>query len=226
MATKVLRGLSQREPYLAFGGKIKPNEIDEYYQYVVMKPGISGSAIVATTAGTATAGTVAIAYPAYPRSLSMTYVDASGTTAIATVTVSGHDQFGSVISEELIMTQLGTATTQGTKIFAYVGTVAFTGANRAAGDDMSVGYGGADGTAKFGLPNKVSGSADVLRYTWLDNAVSKQGTCTVDIVNHAIVVATGTVSNQDDHIFLIKANYNKDDNEECKLTNATTITNA
>ena len=224
--TKVLTGLSKHEPYLAFGGKIKQQEIDQYQQYCVLRPGISGSAIVATTAGTAASGTVAINYPDYPRNLSMTYVDASGTTAIATVVVHGHNQFGSVISENFVMTQLGTATTEGTKVFAYVGTVTFTGANRAAGDDMSVGYCSADGTARFGLPTRVAGSADVKRYTWLDNTVTTQGTCTVDTVNHAVILATGTVSNQDDHIFLIKANYLTDDDEMCKVANATTITKA
>lgn len=226
MADSQLPGLSRTTPYLAFGGKIKQHEVDQYQQYCVLRPGISGSAIVATTAGTATAGTIAINYPDYPRNLSMTYVEASGTAAIATVSVDGHDQFGNVINESFVMTNLGTATTNGTKVFAYVGTVTFTGSGRASGDDMSLGYCSADGTTKFGLPSKVSGSADVLRYNWLDNTASKQGTCTVDTTFHAVVLATGTVSNQDDHIFLIKAEYLSDDNEMCKLTNATTITNA
>jgi len=224
--SKELTGLSRTTPYLAWGGKIKQQEVDQYQQYIVMKPGVGDSAIVATTAGTAAAGTVAIPYPDYPRNINMKYVEASGTAAIATVVVDGHNQFGEVISESFVNTNEGTVTIDGTKVFSYLGTVTFTGAGRAAGDDMAMGYCDTDAVARYGLPTKVSGSAEVVRYTWLDNGSSKQGTCTIDTVNHAVITATGTVSPQDDHIFLIKANYLTDDDEMCKLANSTDITTA
>jgi len=228
MADEMLTGISGVGglPYLALGGKIKQREIDQYQQYVVMKPSIGASAVVAECSGTATAGTIAINYPDYPRNLSMKYVEASGTAAVATATVHGHDQFGNVISENLVNTNSGAVTVNGTKVFSYVGTVTLGGASTAAGDDVAIGYVNADGTTKFGLPTKVRGSADVKRYTWVDNATTKQGTCTVDTTIHAVVLATGTVSNQDDHIFLIKSNYAVNDNEVCKVTNSTDITNA
>src|SRR3990167_11974 len=94
-----LVGLEQSQPYLAWGGKIKPREVDQYQTWIIGHPNISASAIVAECSGTATAGTVAVSYLDYPRSLAMKYVEASGTAAIATATVSGKDQFNNVISE-------------------------------------------------------------------------------------------------------------------------------
>lgn len=225
--TKVLTGLSKNNPYLAMGGKIKPREIDQYMFYPVMKPGISASAVVATTAGTATAGTVAINYLDYPRNLSVKFVESSGTAWNTSVTVYGKNQFGSVINESFACAGDGTITVHGTKVFDYVGTVTMTNASGAdAADDMAVGYCSADGTTKFGLPTKVAGSADIKRFTWLDNATSKQGTATVDTTFHAIVTAIGTVSNQDDYLFWVKPNYVSDDNEMMLGSNPSSITNA
>ncbi len=225
--TKVLTGLSKNNPYLAMGGKIKPREIDQYLIYAVQKPAIGDSAIVATTAGTATAGTVAINYLDYPRNLSVKFVESSGTAWNSTVTIYGKDQFGNAISEDFSIAGDGTITVHGTKVFDYVGTVAMANASGAAGaDDMAVGYCSADGTTKLGLPTKVSGSADIKRFTWLDNGASKQGTATVDTTFHAIVTGVGTISNQDDYIFWIKPNYVSDDNEMLLTSNPTNITNA
>lgn len=226
MATKVLRGLSRTTPFLAWGGKIKPNEIDEYKQYVILKPSILGSTIVAACSGTALSGTVARNYLDYPRNVRANFIEASGTGWTGTLTVKGKDQFGNVISENIVNAALGTTATNGTKVFAYVGTVTHANTGAAAGDDWSLGYCNIDGTTKFGLPNKISGSADIRFITWLDNGVSTPGTVTVDKVNHAIVTQIGTVSNQDDLIIGFIPNYKTDDNEECLLGNPSSVTNA
>ena len=214
MATKQVTGLSKTTPYLALGGKIKPQEIDLAFQYVVTHPSISASAIVAECSGTATAGTLTVAYMDYPRTLSMKYVEASGTAAIATATVYGKDQFGTVISEAFVNTNLGTVTVEGTKIFAYVGTVTLGGASTAAGDDVAIGYSSAGGTAQFGLPWKVGAASDVKSSLWSDNsAACKQGTCSVSTTLHAVKLAVGTISDQDTFIWLVKPSYRSDDNE-------------
>jgi len=223
MADKQLVGLERTTPYLALGGKIKPTEMDVLWQYCIIKPSNSNSAIVNTANGTALAGTVTLAYPDYPRSLSFTFTEASGTAAIATATISGKDQFGSVITEELVCTNLGTSTTYGTKVFAYVGTVTLAGSDRASGDAHQIGYSDADGTALFGLPAKIGTASDVKRVTWLDNATSKPGTVTVNTTLHAVKVATGTVSPQDDFIILYKPDYRVNDNEASKIDSATYI---
>jgi len=215
-----LVGLEKTTPYLAWGGKIKPKEIDQYVQYHVCHPGISASAVVAACAGTGVTGTVATAYLDYPRTLSFKYVDASGTTAISTATVTGHDQFNQLVTEEMVFTQLGTGTTQGTQVFAHVGTVTFAGANRASGDDQAIGYGNAGGTAMLGLPCKVDSAADVISVNWIDNSTAaKPGTCTIDTNQHAAKMAVGTLSDQDDYIFLIRPTFDTNDDESCKGDN-------
>ncbi len=220
---KQLVGLEKNTPYLAWGGKIKPTEMDALWQYCVIKPSNSNSAIVNTANGTSLAGTITLAYPDYPRSLSFTFTEATGTDALATAVVKGHDQFGNVIEETFACDNLGTSTTYGTKVFAYVGTVTLSGVTRAAGDANQIGYSDADGTAIFGLPAKVGAATDVKRVLWNDNGTGKPGTCTIDTTLHAFKLAVGTISPQDDYLVMYKPNYRADDNETTTLGTASYI---
>lgn len=219
-------GLKKHYPDIGFGlTRVKQSDIDEYYQYCIMKPAVGTADIVGVTVGTSLIGTVAINYPDYPRSLLVGWADASGTTFVGTAVITGSNQFGKNISETFVNTTGGTTNVQGTKVYAYVGTLTLSHAAGAAGDSVTVGYGIAAGTAKFGLPNKVAGSADVRRVTWVDNGSTKQGTATIDHANHAFL-PKNAVSATDDYVVTMRANYVTDDDHECEMTNATLITNA
>lgn len=229
---KLLTGLSKTVPYLALGGKIKQREIQQVLSYVIAAPNTSASAIVAATSGTATAGTVGTATLDYPRNIAVKFVEASGTAWNSTVTVYGKNQFGEAINEAFSVAGDGTVTVNGTKVFAYVGTVAMANASgAAAGDDMCVGYVSAGGTAMFGLPTKISGSADVINLRWIDGAHgtgaltgNKRGTATVDTSFHAII-PTADIASDDDWIVMYKSDYRVDD-DEYTPQNVDTVTNA
>lgn len=203
-------GLGKHEPYLALGGKIRPSEIDEIKQYVFLKPAVGDSAIMAAMSGTASAGTIALTELDYPRNLSVKFVEASGTAWVATAVVTGKDQFGVAITESFVNTNEGTVTVNGTKIFSSVSALALTSASAASGDDVAVGYCISAGTAKLGLLTKISSAQDVKRVTWVDNAVNKPGTVTVDTANHAIIVSAD-IAAADDYIVWVKPNYFADD---------------
>jgi len=221
-----LTGLSKNYPGFANElSRVKPRDIDEYIQYGVFYPEVGTTCVITATNGTSVAGTVARNFLDYPRSLLVGWADDSGTALVGTVTIDGKDQFGEVITETFVNTTGGTTNVQGTKVFDYVGTVTIASTGGAAGDAVTVGVGIAAGTAKFGLPNKVMGSADVLRYNWIDNGSSKEGTCTIDKVNHAFIPAAA-VAAADCHIVVIRPKYTTNDDHECQATNSDLISNA
>jgi len=219
---KQLVGLERSQPYLALGGKIKPTEIDAMWQYVIMKPSVSDSAVMNTANGTSLTGTVTLAYPDYPRSLCYKFTDATGTTCISTATIYGKDQFGNTISEAIVQTQTGTSTTNGTAVFAYVGTITLGHANAAAGDAHQIGYAIGAATATFGLPLKCGTAADVKKVTWVDNGVVTPGTATfVASVNGLKFGAA--IEAADDYIVFYKPDYRVNDDEHCNMASEASI---
>lgn len=205
------RGLSQTVPYLAWGGKIKPQEIDQVQQLVYLKPSASDSAIMNALSGTGLAGTITKGELDYPRNIQITFTDASGTTWNCSVVVAGKDQFGNTISETFALAGEGTLSTNGTKIFDKVTSVVNTpSAGSAAGDDIKIGYAVAAGTAKLGLLSKVGAVSDVKRVQWNDNGTLKPGTVTVDKTYHAITLG-GAISGDDDYVVFYKPDYTADD---------------
>ena len=223
---KISTGMSKNFPGFAHDlTRVKPRDIDEEIQYCIIKPGCGTAAVVADTDGSAAAGTFAVNEPDYPRSIAVAWCDASGTTLVGTAIISGKNQFGDVISETFVNTSGGTTHVQGTKVFGYFGTCTLTHANGAAGDTITVGYGTALGTARFGLPNKVSGSADVKRVTWIDNGAAKPGTATIDTANQAILLGAH-IEAADEYIITLRPNYTTDDDHQCKITNSALVTNA
>lgn len=205
------RGLSQTVPYLAWGGKIKPQEIDMVQQLVFLQPDASDSAIMNALSGTGLVGTVTLGELDYPRNIQVTFTEASGTAWSGAVTVNGKDQFGNVISEVFNIAGDGTISINGTKIFDKVTSITnLPSAGSAAGDDVKVGYAVAAGTAKLGLLSKVGAASDVKRVKWNDNGTLKPGTVVVDTTYHAIKLA-GAISGDDDYIVLYKPDYTADD---------------
>jgi hypothetical protein len=208
-------GLGKHEPYLAFGGKIKPTEIDETKQYVYLKVSGSDSAIMnacALGSVTSATGTITLAYPDYPRNLMATFTETGGTVAKATATVTGKDQFGKVISENYACVSLGTTGVAGTKIFDQITAVsAVVGSFGTGVIDLKIGFPIGAASAKFGLPTKIGAATDVKRVTWVDNGVVTPGTVVVDTTNHAFTSGGAITAAQDDFVVLVKPNYTTDD---------------
>lgn len=209
-------GLSKHEPYLSLGGKIRPTEVDRLEVFYYLKPSVSDSAVMNTLSGTASAGTVTLAYPDYPRNLKATFTEASGTAWAATATVTGKDQFGNAVSEAFAHVNLGTSIVYGTKVFAEVTAVALEGASGAATDDVKIGYVIEAGTAKLGLFTKIGAANNVRRVHWVDNGVSTPGTVSIDTTYHAFKPGAA-IAAADDYIAYVKPNYTTDDNEITNL---------
>lgn len=157
--------------------KVTPDEIDAYQQYQVINPSIS-----ATHFGSATAGTVSQVVAIglgntvadYPRTIAAIF---SGSASVSgTVAVTGKNQFGVTITENLGLAQ-GTqeaGTVNGTSIFAEVSAATATMGTGVTGTGtVSLGVPVAGTAAKFGLPSKIAAAADVKAITWTDeNGVS------------------------------------------------------
>lgn len=162
---------------------ISPDELDEYNQYTVQNPSISINAL-GTYAGTgaANSGIAPLSLRCdYPRNLLLTV---SGGTVGGTLTVKGQDQFGGTNTETIgagtyLTGTAGTLTTNGSTIFATIGTLIWNATNNNTGT-VAVGYhsgtaggvagtGNAVGTPKFGLPQRIGGSADIKFINYINN---------------------------------------------------------
>lgn len=160
--------------------QMTPDEMDRYEQYQVIHPSVSAT-FVGTAAGTQTQS-VALTLSAvrldYPRNLLYGIV---GTADVGgTLTVSGKDQFGQVISESVGSGTAAAGTPAfaiaGTKIFAEVtgGTVTFATSAGQGNGTARVGVAiGTATTAKFwiGLPTKIAGTSDIKNITWIKENV-------------------------------------------------------
>jgi len=208
-------GLGKTTPYLAWGGKIQPTEIDSIKEYVYLKVDGSDSAIMnacALGSVTSATGTITLAYPDYPRNLLVSFKETGGTVCDATATVTGKDQFGEVVSEEYACVSLGTTSVAGTKIFDQITAVsAVVGSYGTGAVDLRVGYVVGGGTIKLGLYDKISTAQDVKRVTWIDNGDSKPGTVVVDTTNHGITLGGAITDAQDDFVVKVKPSYTDDD---------------
>ena len=208
-------GLGKTTPYLAWGGKIQPTEIDDIKQAVYLKVSGSDSAVMnacALGSVTSATGTITNGYPDYPRNLLVSFKETGGTVAKATATVTGKDQFGKAISETYACVSLGTTGVAGTKIFDQITAVsAVVGSFGTGAVDLRVGFPVGAGTVKFGLPNKITAATDVKRVTWVDNGVVSPGTVVVDTTNHGFTSGGAITAAQDDFVVWFKPNYSDDD---------------
>lgn len=159
------------------GIEVTPDEMDIYMVEHISHPG-TGVASIGTAAGTAGSGGIAplVTDLDYPRNVLVTVITGAGTAMGGTIVVSGQDQFGGTLTETIAVASVDPGgTTAGTAIFARIGTMTYT--KVASLGTINVGYpsGTAAGIAAiFGLSNKIGGTADIKRATWIDNDVAKQ----------------------------------------------------
>lgn len=180
------------------GNQVTPDEIDRYEVYSVVHPAIS-----ATFFGTATAGTVSQVVAIglgntradYPRSVAAVFTGSASVSG--TVVVTGVNQFGETISESLALAQ-GTQTIgTGNSLAAYARVTAATatfGTGVIGTGTVSLGVAIAGTAARFGLPVKIGGTADVKSITWTKDglAVALNGGTIGSYVNPTYHTFAGT----------------------------------
>jgi hypothetical protein len=137
-----------------------------------------GTDIWGSVAGTASQSKAIVldqVRPDYPRNIRLVYSIASGSAGGGTATVVGKDQFGSAISETLSIafaTNAGTAT--GTKVFAYFSTATITFATAEDNGTVQITPDAIGTTCLFGLPSKISSTADVVLFNFGSAGIAKQ----------------------------------------------------
>lgn len=208
-----MSGLKQHSPELQAGYKSSPDEMDMYQIYHILHAGTAPDAI-GTAAGTAVSGGIAplLTELDYPRNVLFSY--SAGTTTGATLVVKGQDQFGGTVTETIaVAAASGGGTTAGTSIFARVGTMTYTKDSQTGTLDVGYAIGTGASTPVFGLPNKISGSADIKHGLWIDNDVAKvmtrEGTASPALVAvqsiHAVrIEVTGGIVPADSFIVTYK----------------------
>jgi len=198
------------QPEVRFNGeKIDPDEINRVETYTIACPyaETAGSAFVGTAAagksGDAAGGFVILNQQLdYPRNLKLTIVNTAGSLNAGTVAVTGKDQFGQTISEN-IGYALGTATQgkAGTKIFSKVTAATITwGTGQVQNGTPYLGVAGGTESGSnvywLGLPVRIGAASDVIGLSYAKNFVTQvlnAGTpsALIDTVNHSF---TGTVA--------------------------------
>src|SRR5260221_569098 len=156
LRTTSTTGAANPTPTLA----ITPDEIDRYEVVTIVNPNtLTANAFIGTyaVAGTSAANSLVIvnAIPDWPRNLEYS-ITGTGAGMAGTTTVTGRDQFGSVITETI---SIGTAsnggTTAGTKVFAQVTSGTHNFGTAVGNGTARLGLGTTGTTAMFGLPFKV-----------------------------------------------------------------------
>jgi hypothetical protein len=153
----------------AAGNKVTPDEIGFDMTFSVINPSISNEWF-GTCKGTSTQAVAITAINPisdYPRNLRINVDCASGSTKGGTAVINGKDQFGSVISESLVVTTAANGgTTLGTKVFDQFtsGTFTFDTCNAGNGT-VHLGVGTAGTTSLFGLPWRLGGTTDIKKIT-------------------------------------------------------------
>lgn len=208
---------------IARDAKISPAKLDRYEQYVVMKPSASTTWVVDTedvSGGDVSGATINNARCDYPRNLLLSATDNSGTDLSVTATVTGKDQFGNTISEQ-IGSATGAASAAGSKIFATITSVSMSVSGNAASDTASIGFVIANSdTAKLGFPFKIDAYDDVKMVTWVDNGTNKMeavASADVDTTYHAYQ-PNNNIAAADDYVFLVKpSKWKKDQSTDAGL---------
>lgn len=213
-----MSGFKRSQPGLRFTGNqgaanptaleaITPDEIDRYEVYQVTNPNTLNAASWFGTwavAGTAAAGAMVIrnAVADYPRNAEFA-IAGSATGLAGTASVTGRDQFGSVITETF---GFGSAdnggTVVGTKVFAHVTSGTLTFGTAVGNGTARLGVGTTGTTSLFGLPFKVGGTTDlkILSVVAGTGAITVNGgtiAAFIDVTTSSIkapVTTTGTMT--------------------------------
>lgn len=158
------------------GPRVQQRDIDQYVQYELYAPSVD-TAYMATVSS-ATAGALFViksVTPDSPRNLA--YAVTGGATGQGgTFRQPGFDQFGSAILEQVVIGSAnGGGTTQGTAIFGSIGIGTYSPNGQAGSTGTAkIGFGTAAGVTGnwFGLPVKITGTADVRSITWYNSQVA------------------------------------------------------
>ena len=165
--------LKRIEPALRFALKeyaVTPDEIDKYEVYNISFPMWTDQWAVGTALVAGTSTDRALIFNTiladYPRNLEGVLLGTHGNME-GTFIVNGYDQFGSAITENLVITKAANGgTTAGTKVFASFRTGTFVCGTFVGNGTVKLGYGTSGTTCQFGLPVKINGTADVVKYSW------------------------------------------------------------
>jgi len=171
------RGLKNHNPDFNKGfvtptNQVTPDEIDTTKSYSVIFPAISATWLAAVATGTvsqARAMTMAATTCDYPRSVASFWTGSASNSG--TMVVTGKNQFGGTQTESLALAQ-GTqwsGTANGTKVFAQVSAATCSFGTGVTGTGtVSLGFSDEAGSAVFGIPDRIAGTADVLGIQWAD----------------------------------------------------------
>lgn len=208
-------GLKKHYSDIRFSGnRVTPDEVDRYDQYCIIKPSAGGDYI-----GTVDPGTVAGTFVLdktrldYPRNVLVSITGPAGGVG-GTIGVTGKNQFGVTQSETItIGSANGGGTTAGSLVFAEISLGTY---DPNGGDNQStakLGVAIANGTgltgAKFGLLNKLGGTADIKAITWIDNGTAKEESAAAiaHVDTHSFHPAQD-VAAADDYIVLYRSTFN------------------
>jgi hypothetical protein len=165
-----MAGLKAYEPGVRFSGvQVTPDEVWGIQTYDVFNPSIDAQWF-GTVGGTQTQSPALVAinkWADYPRNLLFSLTTAAGSVKGATATINGKDQFGSSITENIVVAPaVAGGTTVGTKIFSYVSSgTCYFGTGDAGNGTMQIGCATAGTTTLFGFPFKLGGTSDLKQMT-------------------------------------------------------------
>jgi hypothetical protein len=171
-----MAGLKSYESALRFSGvQVTPDEVWGIQTYDVFNPSIDVQWF-GTCAGTQTQSIALTAinkWADYPRNLLFSLTTAAGSVKGATATINGKDQFGSSMTENIVVAPaVAGGTTAGTKIFSYVSSgTCYFGTGDAGNGTMQIGCGTAGSTTLFGFPFRLGGTSDLKQITGSLNGV-------------------------------------------------------
>jgi hypothetical protein len=199
-------GLKKHYPDFTYSAnKVTQDEIDSYVETVYVYPTASATWFGTAAAITgSTSGTFVMTNQAadYPRTPLVTLTCAASTITVGTVSLTGTDQFGNAITEDISLSGTSGVTRAGTKIFKTITAGAITTGNTGgqgtalATITLGVAIGTATGqVARFGLGYKIGVAADVKMVTWINNGTATaitSGTVVSTLVSAATHSFAGT----------------------------------
>jgi hypothetical protein len=176
-------GLKKHHADIRFSAnKVTPDEVDRYEKTLIIYPSASATWLGTAAAITgSTSGTFVLASQImdYPRTPLVTLTCASSTITVGTVSLTGTDQFGKAITEDISLSGTSGVVRAGTNIFKKVTAASITTGNTGAQGTAlaTVTLGVAIGTtagqvARFGLGYKIGAASDVKMVTWINNGTS------------------------------------------------------
>jgi hypothetical protein len=205
---------------------VTPDEQDSYVIYNINQPDCLNQWAVGTAlvAGTSTARPLIFntILADYPRNLEGVLLGTHGDMT-GTFTINGFDQFGKAITEELAIVKAANGgTTVGTKVFSSFRTGTFASGTFVGNGTVKLGYGTAATTTQFGLPCKIGGTGDVVKFSWNvgTGAINVNGGtigASVNVANHSVLAPATVVGSLSAQVW-VKSTYNNEEAAQAKMS--------